>query len=335
MSTRVKMGLLAVATVMAGAPIAWGLTLFDPAYQFESFSIYPAAGESRAMMFGPDGAVYVSYYNAWLGQPEGSIYRAEPDNVASVWVDGLYHPMSMVWAGEETAYGPYYYLADMGTRPSSPHGDILRVSLDGTVTVFTKDKINQVTTIALDRTGRFDAHLYAGQGAHDKIFEVFPDGGTRIVADFGDVSGSLWDMAFDTAGRYGQDLYVATTYTQNPGISGVLRIDPDDNLTRFAEAIVEAYSLAFDEAGFFGNDLFVRGLAEGDGRADVVYRVAPDGTITPFAHFTGDFTFGPDGMMYAYEREYGMSTLYRITPIPEPATVLLLGLGMTALRRRR
>lgn len=331
MSTRVRMGLLAVATVMAGAPIAWGLTLFDPAYRFESFSIYPAAGESRAMMFGPDGAVYVSYYNAWLGQPEGSIYRTEGNNTATLWADGLYRPYNMVWAGG-TAYGDYYYVPDAGTY--SDHGDVMRISADGIPMSFVSIPGAHPKTIALDESGRFGNHLWLGTSADSRIIELFPDGSKRVVVDFGNVSGSPWDMAFDTTGRFGQDLYVATTYAQHPEISGVLRIDPDDNLARFAEAIVEAYSLAFDEVGFFGNDLFVRGLAEGDGRADVVYRVAPDGTITPFAHFTGDFAFGPDGMMYAYEREYGMSTLYRITPIPEPATVLLLSLGMVALRRR-
>jgi len=333
MSTKVRMGLLGVV-FLAGAASTWGLTLFDANYRFESFSIFPAAGESRDLMFGADGALYVSYYNAWLGQPQGSIYRTEGNNTATLWVDGLYRPYNMVWTGG-TDYGDYYYLADAGTRDSSPHGDILRISPGGTASWFAKANINQPHAIAVDPTGRFGNHLWIATGAHDKVLEVLPDGSTRVAAYIGSKQGTPYDMAFDTTGRYGQDLYIATNYLDDPSISGVLWMDPDDNVQRFAEAIVEAYSLAFDEMGYFGNDLFVRGVALGDGRKDVVYRVAPDGSITPFAHFTGDFTFGPDGMMYAYEREYGMSTIYRIMPIPEPGTLLLLGMGACAIARRR
>ena len=95
--------------------------------------------------------------------------------------------------------------------------------------------------------------------------------------------------------------------------------------------------LEFDTAGqFFGGDLFVNG-SEALGGIRKIYRVASDGSATTFVgndpYSVGPFTFGPDGAMYILQEWDSYIGVYRVTP--EPGSIILLGVGMLGLYRRR
>jgi len=69
-------------------------------------------------------------------------------------------------------------------------------------------------------------------------------------------------------------------------------------------------------------------------------RVDENGIATPFIKNTigeiNGFTFGNDGALYIHEFSYsGVSNILRITPIPEPTSILLLVIGGLILRRTR
>jgi len=72
------------------------------------------------------------------------------------------------------------------------------------------------------------------------------------------------------------------------------------------------------------------------------YRISPDGTATMFLDtldpkFTiRGFNFGPDGALYAAVKNTiaGDVDIYRITPVPEPVTLALFGVGMIMMRKR-
>jgi len=75
------------------------------------------------------------------------------------------------------------------------------------------------------------------------------------------------------------------------------------------------------------------------GTSGSLYSVGIDGTATRVAYsptLNGlGLAFGPDGAMYVseYSSSNGMVTISRI--IPEPCTLLLLGLGAAIVTKRR
>ena len=309
------MVILGISWVFVYGP-AQAVEIFDLRYMVETYLTYPHVTKSGYMEFDSNGNMYISY------EALGTIDRVDTDKSVTMFVTGLTEPRNLVWTGG-TVYGDNLYVAD-----HSGH-KIVKVSMEGNKTTFVN--INSPQGIALDRVGGYGGYLYTGPRVSDHVDRILQDGTLQKFSDFPyGMPGGPCDFTFDTGMEYGGLMYVGTDSVQNVNWRGVHSLDKNGNPTRFAPDIVEASQIKFDEYGMFDNKLFIGGRKNSSDPWEI-WRADPDGTTTLFARgsISGNapFTFGPDGAMYVHESANNIVTISRISLIPEPATLSILGLG--------
>lgn len=115
-------------------------------------------------------------------------------------------------------------------------------------------------------------------------------------------------------------------------------MDSEGQANRFSPGLAGALRAEFDQYGIFGGQLFVIGWSDLE-QASSLWKVEPDGTAVKFAVTTASrgLAFGPDGAMYVAEYSPANETMTVSRIIPEPASfiILLLGLGTATLYRKR
>jgi len=148
--------------------------------------------------------------------------------------------------------------------------------------------------------------------------------------------GGIWDIDFDTTGKYNNQMYVATGYqSDNAQISGLFAVSPDGVATKFCSSFASAGIIGFDGAGtYFDNDMFVVGRTSFSD-TNSLWRVYADGTCEEFMTGVGSFTFGADGAMYVSAMNWNTHTVEIARVVPEPATLLMIAAGSLCLRRKR
>ena len=311
--------IIAAVSMPAGA-----IEVLSPGYTAQTYVTYSDSVGSipRHMAFDGSGNLYVAQYDS------GTIWKVTPGKVASQFATGFTSPYSITWGGG-TAYGNFLYVGD---------GRITKLALNGTGTLFASH--NCVSSLAIDKKGNYGGYLYAGTGGADDFHKVdtagnlLPFGSWPGLTDGGEPDG----IAFDTGTSYGGLMYVGSAYTQNNADkSGIFTMNTSGTPTRFSNNLVQAFDLAFDTTGTFGGKLFAMGTTT-YGTSCSLYSVGVNGTATQFASSSTldglGLAFGPDGAMYVseYSSSNGMVTISRI--IPEPCTLLLLGLGAAVLRKK-
>jgi len=321
-----------VLLALCGSALA--IEVLEPGYVVQTYATYsePGIGQPRAMTFGGDNNLYVTQ------KVNGSIWRITPEGVASEFVSGLETPCGIVWSGG-TGYGDYLYVVEYETWG----GGVARVGLDGTTSNFANMPYggHAPSPIGLDRTGNYGGHLYVGTTGQDHTYRVDTAGNVSMFSDFPGWTdgGSPVDIAFDPGADYGGLMYISTSFVgANQHKSGLFTLDTSGNASRFTDDLVTAGYIEFDETGYFDGEMFVSGKSGFD-EPWWLWRVGLDGTATEFARGTVSdpygLAFGLDGAMYVAEYSAGDEMVIISRIIPEPATLLLLGLGGIMLRRRR
>ncbi len=289
---------MTILIVLALCGSVWAVEVLEPGYVVQTYATYsePGIGRTGAMTFAGDGNLYATH------RANATIWRIAPGGVASEFVNNLIDPIGIEWAGG-TSYGNYLYVVEYQTWA----GAIIRVGLDGTTSTLASlsSPAHASAPLGLDRTGSYNGHLYFGSTGQDHTFRVDTAGNVTMFSNFPGWTdgGGPTDIAFDTGTDYGGLMYMTTSFSHTPRVSGVFTLDTSGNASRFAPALVAAQRLAFDPLGDFSGGLFVVGrlLAQ----SNALWRVGPDGTATEFARGTIStpygLAFGPDGAMYVAE----------------------------------
>ena len=315
------------AAILLPGHAAGAITMLNTNYTVEAFAEYQQeafGGLVRHMTTGDAGTVYIGH-----GAIPSSIVAATDDNV-SILATGFNNIQGVEWTGG-TSYGDNVYAAEVGTS------SIVKVDTSGNASTF-RPLPEQPLVVALDKTGNYGNQLYAATRNSSRIYSI---GESGSLSEFLNIStltdGFPLDLAFDTTGRYNGYMYLSLMEVNNENYQGVLSIDPQGNVTQFKAGGYWGANLAFDTTSGldFGGDLYVCGGAK-------IFQLTPEGNLIQFLttdRIIQDFAFGSDGALYVMEVDSSSTyidtvTISKITVVPEPCTLLLLGLGGLLIKRK-
>ena len=315
---------------------AAALNLYDSDYKAEVYATFSSSGMGwlNDIAFDPQGNLYFTSRGSGRDTTDGAVYRVDTQGNISSFATGFYAPGGIVWGGGQD-FGENLYVADSGSSSYGSGGGIKRIDLNGNVTHFASP-YNQPYAITLDQTGNYGNRLYTATRGLDHIDAVLSDGSTQLFSDFPyNMSGGPKSLAFDLTGKYGNSMFIAN---EGSGYSGIYKMDTIGNASRFAPEISKAVCLGFDSDLVFDGDMFVSGKQVSD-YYNSIFRASKSQDVIKFADVTGAhltwFEFGPDGALYALENDRTNGIITRITPVPEPASILLLSFGAVLLRKRQ
>ncbi|MBN2511878.1 MAG: PEP-CTERM sorting domain-containing protein [Sedimentisphaerales bacterium] len=318
--------LAAVLTLQT--PLFADLAVLDSRYKAEIFvNNYDAASQiTRDMVFDSQGNLYLTH------EVTGAINKISSTGEVTVgWVECLSNPCGIEYTGG-SAYGNYLYVN------TSNNDAVYQIDLNGNKTSFSSD-ISGSTMIALDRGSHYGNKLYATTSTYDSIYSISQNGSNQVFSDyFNNLSGCIQGISIAPNGTYNNSMYISTWYPKYPDKSGIFSVDQKGNPTLFDTNLAAGFAMNFDTSGFFDNALFVSAIESFDTPWSI-YRLDENGQATLFVSSNTSslygFSFGPDGSMYVCECDYSTSRIWKISAIPEPATILIFGLGLLGLRRKK
>ena len=308
----------------------YALILLQPGYTIETWLQLPCEDLGRCMdfTFDDDGNIYTIH--AMENPLVGSVQKITPDRQLSPLRTDLVDPRKIIWAGG-TAYGDCLLVADRQKYNYGVRGEVTKITLDGEKSRLAWG-LNQPNTLEIDRTGNYGGLLYIANSAHDQILTVGPDGGaaSQFSAYPYGASGSIGQLAFDTTGHFGGQMFIASGYSILD-YSGLFTMDTNGNPARYLDAVEVASSVVFDTTpqASFGGQMFIS-QRTADKSQNTILCVSGPNNVTEFAfsnispwwcapriHFT------PEGAMYImeYNAAEKMATFTKLTPTPWKRTI--------------
>jgi len=332
--------ILTIAVAIVSTQVSAAPLINDTNYKIETYASFDSSGMGGIYGSGFDGqgSLYVTYLGTQdVSYQNGSIAKITPSDVTTRWADNLSKPTRVVWTGG-TDYGDKMYVMEYLK-------DKVKI-LDGQgnhssfATVY-----HSPVSLALDRSGNYGNMLYAGTSSHHGIHSITTSGTVSQLGNFpGDLSGGGFrDMEFSPTAKYGGNMFVGMKINGGPYdyMNGIFRISTTGMAERFAMSINLVDDMAFDPVGTqFDNDLFIIGSKEGVA-GNHVWRIDESGNAVSLALLSGCYaptlTFGLDGSLYisTLDLSNDQTNIYKISEVPEPASLMLLGLGGFLIRRRR
>lgn len=310
-----------LALLGLAAADTYGLVLDNPsAYVMETYAQYTKPGGIGGAYSEFDGAG-----NLYITHGNGSLVKITPDGQSQV-VDQFLNIQGIVYAGG-TTYGDVLYFND-----AYAHATLARQA-DGTTSSFSTMGGTPIG-ITIDRMGLFDGKMFVSRryGSGD-IYRIHETGQYELFTQIG-LGMSAHDIEADPSGLYGGLLYLCVS-DESTDTFTPWSVHPDGTVNQFS-SLTHVKDLAFDttENSAFGGLLYARrsswaiGSISSSGEWSRLGR-SNDTSI-------GALTFGPDNSMYVLEEIPGnpIISVIKISAVPEPASLLLLGLGGLLIRKR-
>ena len=314
------------------------VTVYNPNYQVDTYVSYnyTSLGRPQGFTFDPGGNLYVTHLN-------GSVQKINTSKTISPLVTNLAAPRYITWGGG-TDFGDYLYVTDPQQKSTWSGGEVTRIDLAGNKTPFAGG-VNNPGLLEIDTSGNYNNLLYVANATDDKILKVGSAGGVATTfSNYPYYSGGvLAGIAFDTIGSYGNRMFVSTFSTDLPD-AGVFRVDLNGTVSRFVD-IEQAAHVEIDntQQQLFDGKMYVNGkydsndpwglyLINGyyDQELFGTFDISPNWLHSPIR-------FGADGAMYVMECDIpnDQVIISRITPVPEPSTLMLVFLGGLLVKKKR
>lgn len=309
-----------VAAMSLQTMVFAAVQVHDSRYKAEIFAKnFPAYG-SREIAVDSTG-------NLYLTQGSSGVSKVTPTGQATpVWVSGFSNACGIEYT-KGSAFGDNFYVCDIDG------GRVKKVTSSGLYSTFAF--FSGPTMIALDQNGNYNNRLYVTTSGDDRIYSLNESGQSQLFCNtFYKTSGCIQGIDFSPVNTYGNSMYISTWFPANPTTSGIFKVDTNGTPTKFNTQLAGGFTLHFDTLGFFDNAMYVSAIPEFN-QVWNIYKINEAGQsvlfLTSDTQSLSGFNFGADGAMYVS----GAYNLWKISPIPEPTTFILLAAGCTALRKRK